>query len=480
MEKDLKELANLAKERHREDEKKVSYSDTAVIHGLSEYDPNEEIDLGGATPQKITDEELRSIMPDLDGDTFNHQSISLRNELEDYRKNLIINNGLTPEEATKAVFNRAKLKGGDINNKYLEDNPTLGIVTVNKEDSDKLEFTEEEKSKLVKVKSIKLVEIEDELLRTIKVEKIQKKEKATYLKMVEGSLSKYSVPLLVQGDFVSFTGAQTIQLASVVRHDDEPTVETISKQASFVYGKLYGGGIYNKYDDKDSVVLSYKDFVNSFYYDDLVMALFAIVVASSRENSEQTFKCGACGTDFKWKYSVRTLMDPEDMSDEVKGRMDTILKNKCNVTKLKELQDAYAEALRFQSPFTSNIYEISYASIAKAINLYSIVNEEDMTQLYNSAMALYINKMYIYNKNSNSYVEISDDEDELGLLLDTLGTIPQMDLNLLAKKIQELIVEPKFVLKTQCSDCGHKMSNDFSVDRLIFLQAPDSLMEIEL
>lgn len=485
MEKNLKELADQAKEKHLSIEK-PSTSDQPVIHGLDDFDMDE-IDLSSAQPNEtssvdegITEDELRNIMPDLDNESFILQSTSLKEELNEYKKNLIINNGLTPEEAIKAVNNRARSKGKSINDKYLEDNPTLGVVTVNKTDSDKLEFTEEEKEKLVKVKSIKLVEVEDEALKTIKVEKIQKKQKVSYLKMVEGSLSKYNVPLLVQGDFVSFAGAQTIQLASVVQHDDESTVETISKQASFVYGRLHGGAIYNKYDDKDSVVMSYKDFANSFYYDDLTMAMFAIVVASSREKSKQKFKCGACATEFEWEYSVRTLMSADGMSDESKERMDTILKNKFNTHKLQEMHDAYAKASRFKSPFTSNIYELSYSTIAKAINLYSIVDDEDVTKLYNSALALYMNNMYIYKQDTDSYISIDDSEDELDLMLDTLGTIPQVDLNLLVKKVNELIVEPKFVLKTQCSECGHKMSNEFSIDKLIFLQAPDSLMEIEL
>ena len=104
----------------------------------------------------LTDEELKATMPDLDDEAFINSSEKIRNELNTYRKNLILNSGFTVEEATKAAYNRAKKLGQEENDAYLVDHPTLGIVEIDKKNVDKVDFTEDEREKLTKVRAIKL------------------------------------------------------------------------------------------------------------------------------------------------------------------------------------------------------------------------------------------------------------------------------------------------------------------------------------
>jgi len=455
----------------------------SVVYGLDDDDTSDDTEesaedtLSLDASTELTEDDLKQFVPDLDHEALKAFAASKLKELSKYKKNLIINNGFTIEEATKAVENRLKREGKEANDEYLEKNPKVGIVEIDKKNVDKIEFTDEEKAKLTKVKSIKMIIVEEEKLKQIKIDKIEKKLKGNYLKSIDGSLSKYSVPLPVIGDYVSFRGAQIMQLASVVKHDDDSTVETITKQATLIYNRLYNGSVLNKYDDDNRVILSYQDFINKFKFSDMNMALYGILVASSMEDTEVPLSCTKCEKSFNWKYKIRTLLDGESIHETFKERMDVILANKCNYEVLNELSNDYCKAIRLQSPFSQNIYEISQPTIAKAISVFSSMNEEDLTDVYNSGLILFIDNLYVYNKDNDSYVQI--EEEEVRLLFDILQNIPQEDITLLNSVLKDKIFAPQFVLKTKCPECGADLENVLDIDQMIFLLARDSSMEIE-
>ncbi len=473
----------------KEEQEKKKNVNAPVVYGLDDDDDleNYEADTNNESDDddypslnaagELTDEDLRPFVPDLDDEAFKLFASSKVKELSKYKKNLIINSGFTIEEATRAVENRLKREGKEVNDDYLEKNPKIGIVEIDKKNVDKIEFSKEEKEKLSKVKSIKMIVVEEEKLKQIKIDKVAKKSKASYLKSIDGALSKYSVPLPIMGDYVSFRGAQIMQLASVVKHDDDSTVETITKQATLIYNRLYNGSVINKYDDNNNVVLSYQDFINTFKFSDMNMALYGILVASSMEDTEAPLNCGKCGKTFNWKYKVRTLLDGESIQENFKERMDVILENKCNYQFLKDLSEDYNKALRLQSPFSNNIYEVSYPTIAKAISVFSAMNEEDITEVYHSGLMLFIDNLYIFNNENDSYIQI--EEEEVRLLFDTLQNIPQEDITLLNSVLKDMIFAPQFKLTSQCPECGQKMENVLDIDRMIFLLAQDSSMVIE-
>lgn len=491
MEKNLKDIADKAKKDHLENdgqleevqESKKVPSEDFVIHGIGgspipeNIEEITEIESIENSNFSIDTEDLMAVMPDLDQIEFAKAVVSITSELTEYRKNLIINNGFTVQEAEAAVRSRLALKGKEINDEYLENNPKLGIIEINKKDVDKIELSPEEREKLTRVKAIKMVVVEDEFLKNIKVEKVKKQHKAAYLRSIEGSLSKYSVPIPIMGDYVSFNGAQIIQLASVVAHEDDTHIETLTKKASLIYDRLSSGTIYSKHDDENKVTMTYQEFVNSFFYNDLDMAMYGVLIASSMEESENTFECSECSIEFQWKYKVRTLLDGDSLGENFKERMGAIISNKYNIEKIQKLHDELSGATRFQSPFSKNIYEISYPTIARATSIFSVVDEADVSELYLSALGIYTNSLYIYDSVKQSYLEI--EEDEPHLLMETLRKIPQEDINLLTKIVRDMTYTPKFILKTQCPECANKMTNELTIDTMIFLKAHDSITEIE-
>lgn len=482
---DVVDNTGLSEKNDEEKNSSISQDDGVTIIGFNSSDVSSmnvtEEDLITSSNEKtkpfeITDEDLRTVMPDLTDEAFKTVTKDLKVKLDKYRKSLIINNGFTVEEANEAVQNKMKKDGKEINDEYLKNNPKLGIVEIDKKNQDKVEFTAEEKEKLTKSKAIRLVVVEDEELKSIKIDKVDKKHKAAFVKSVEGSLSKYSVPLPILGDFVTFKGSQIIQLMSIVKYEDDKFEDLIAKKASLVYDRLLNGTVFNKYDEFNKVIMSYVDFANQFPFHDLDMAMYAILVASSMEESESTLTCANCREAFQQKYNLKALLNLDNMSDYYKEITDEILGNKSNEDILKSIQEKLHKISRYKSPFTNNIYDITFPSVAKAVKLFNAIDQKDETMMYLSALGIFMDSIYLYNRDTDSYMQI--EESETTLMMETLQSLPQKDIDMLFNQIKDMIYAPEFILNSQCPHCGEKMRNKISIDDLIFLKAQDLSTEI--
>lgn len=465
-----------------------------VIHGLTTITPETETDvhdnstnteisedvLGdiGGKPFEITDDDLKAVLPDVDPETFQATTEKIRMEIEKYRKGLIINHGMTFEEADKAAKARALKLASDENTAYLEKHPKVGIIEIDKTNQDKIEFTEEEREKISKVKAIQLVIVEDTELKTIPVEKVDKKHKSSYIQTIDGNLSKYTIPLPLTSDFMTFKGAQIIQLVSTVKYNDEHIAEMINKKASLLYDRFAGGTHIKKYDDNGTVIMSYNDFINQYYFHDIDLGLFGVFVASSPEEVETNLRCSHCQEEFVWKYNLKALLNLDNIPDQFKGYIDDIIGHKYDEEYLKRMYDNISKATRAKSPFSNNIFDIAFPSIGRAINIYKSIDPTDETMVYLSAIALFVHELYIYNNSSGKYVVI--ETDEYKELLEALQLLPQTDIDMLVSFIKSKLYTPEFRLKSKCPHCGHDMVNQLSIDDLVFLIAQDSSKEIRM
>ena len=394
-------------------------------------------------------------------------------------KTLITMVHLSVTEAQNASYDRVAKQLQDIEESYKKEHPSLGTVIIDKsQDPNGLGLTREEHEKLEKVKKIRLVLMEDAELANIELEHPDEQHKADYIKSIEGTVSKYSVPLPMLGDFASFKGAQIVQMINVVNYDDAKIDENINTKASLIFDKLIGGSILRRYNESGMQVMNYTEFTNKFPYQDIDLALFGILCASSMEESTTSLTCESCAHTWTHRYNLKSLLRMDGMPDYYKQRTEEILANKSNDVALKKLYEARRKVLRYRSPFTNNIYDLSYPSVARAINLLKRVDENDPVMAYNSAIALYINQVLIYNGKSGKYIPVTSEETDL--LLTTMQNLINEDMTMLANKIrEELFYSAQFVLEVQCPSCQRKSRQELSIDNLIFLKAQDSMVEIE-
>ena len=395
-------------------------------------------------------------------------------------KDLMISMGFSLSEAETAATNQIRKKLAEEYAEYkVAAEEKVGVVTIDKSaDPNELGLTKEEHEKLEKVTKLRLVVVEDIDLASIKIERPSEEHKADYIKSIEGSLSKYAVPMPMLGDFVSFKGAPMVQMVNAVNYDDSRIDEIISTKASLIYEKLIGGVVMQKYDASGKSVMTYNEFANKFAYQDIDMALYGILCASSMEENSTSLTCQACQHEWMQKYNLKSLLRLEDIPANFKERVDSVLKYKSNDIEMKKLYEEMRRVRRYKSPFTGNVYDLSYPTIARATNLLKRIDAGDRVMTYLSAIALYLSRVLIYNEAKGSYVEIT--AEETPLLLETMKTLTNEDINMLGKQIREdLYYEPKFILPTTCPSCGKRSELPVSVDQLIFLIAQDSMVEID-
>lgn len=422
-------------------------------------------------------EDARLLMSDMPDDVFKDAYKNMNSEVFKYKKELMINQGFTSDEANNAAKNRFQRNAVTANTEYVEKNPKLGIVEVSKINEDQLEFTSEEHDKLQKVKSIKLVIVENQELEVLNIKKDFKEEYlGKYMREIDGSLCHYTTPLPIFGDMVTFNGAQTMQLVSVVSHDDDEISEVLERKATLIYDRLGYGNILTKYDGKGNISMSYNEFINTFMYQDIDIALYAIIVASSMEYSETELKCSepSCKAPFKQKYNMKKLLQP-DMLEYFKNRFEEILSNRNSTEIMEKLHNETSRVIRVKSNFTNNVYDMEFPTIGKAISHYKAVDTTNPQAVYNSTIGLYINVLYIYDAKDNTHIPVKGKD-----ILSVFGSIPQVDIELLSNYIENhMSFIPKFKLTSKCTKCGKEMVNELSIDQMVFLRAQDSSIQIQ-
>lgn len=511
MSSSLKELAEKTKQEHdtaiyvnsdvqsalaefevEEDESVVNHvdndedddsDDAVIIGGISTNSEDDTADLSEEIASSdafvLTDEDLKAEMPDLDDPAFKKASSKIRKEIEAFRKDLIIKNGLTPEEANEAATNRMKKLGEEENTEYLKENPNTAIVEIDKKNEKDVVFTAEEREKLRKVKKIELKIVEDIDLKTIEVERIDKKIKTSMLKKIDSGLSSYSVPLPLISDFVTFKGTQIAQLIPSVRFEKDTTeAEMIEKKASLIYNQFVEGSNIKKFDSNGKIILSYEDFCNKFMYYDMDMSLYAIYVASSMEMIETSLTCNQCGSPFTTKYNIKQLLVLDDLPEEFKEKIDTILGHKTDHEYLNSLYTKNNKSVRMKSPITNNIYEIDHPSIRRAYDIFNAVNMEDKTEAFYAEIGIFISSIYVMNNETKKYIEV--EEDEYMNILTVLSSLPQEEIELILQFVEGYRYVPKFILKSKCTSCGQDFVNPLRVEDLVFLIAQGSSMETTL
>ena len=427
----------------------------------------------------ITMNDVKATMPSITGDELDKKSIEMMGDLKKYRTNLIVNEGMTPEEADEATRNRMKHLGTKINNEWIDQHPHTGVITVNKEDADKLELTQEEHDKLVTTKSIKLVCIENKELESLKVidAPAVTKDKLQYIRKSNNAGARYSIPLPAFGDYVTFHGATARALMQEgIDKQNESALQALERKAQFVYDHLIGSSLMSKYNENGVTVLTFDDFCDRFPWFDLDLAIYAIYVASSPETYSGGITCSFCKEQFDYDFHADKMLITDDFPDSIKKSIDDILKNVSDKEGMQKIHDDNMAARLMKSPKTKNVYSLQSPSINKARSVFkykSTETEDDFNTIVNM---LIIREMWIWIPEDQSYVHINPEEQDL--MFELVKDMNEYDFRLITKFLAEYLYVPRFGAKTKCPNCGNDLVLDTSIDELVFLLAQDITAEI--
>lgn len=458
---------------------KDASSDPAPIPAPVPVTPSGVVNMSSG-PATLTAEDIAKLAPNLPAAERDKKFSELASKKAQYIKDLIMQ-GFTPTEAETAAIENMRREMGAADAQYVKDNPATGVITIDKsagQTKEDLQLTQDEHSKLVKVKAIKLIEVDTLDLSSIEVEPIEPDHKIDYIRTMDCGLSKYSTPIPILGDYVTFRGAQMIQMMRAINYEDAKIDEVINSKASLIYEKMMHGSVLQKFDEDGKRKMSYSEFVNRYPYPDLDIGIFGILCASSPEVQPGTFTCTKCHLDYESSYNIKTIIDADAMPDEVKSRYEEILTNKNEPAYLNKLYESARKARMFKSPFTGNLYSLSVPSVGRAIEIMKKIDQNDPVIMYNAALAIYMNQALIKNSATGKYVRV--DENEPNTIIDLVMTLPDEDVQMLLKQIStKFTYSPTFTIRTKCTYCGHEDKFTADVTQMVFRKAQDSYTEIQ-
>lgn len=458
--------------------------DASVMQIMSQAQPQEMI------PEQSENKEYRSFNPDGSYSDSQHELISKfapdlsDNQVETYIRPIFVELDKKVEAAMTApdtgVAIQAAMDWMIEEIKKANETHKLGStaeVFIDKTDSvNGLGLTPEEHAKLERVKRIRLVVVEDESLRNIKIETPPEKNKADFIRYISNTSTRYQVPLPVLGDFITVNGAQIPQFVGALEAEDATAAERLNLRASLIYDKLSAGTILRPYNGNGARVLTYDQFINMMPLQDIEMAIYGILCASSPEDNSTTMTCNACKYSWEHKYQLQSLLNLDNMPEVYKDRTNRILTAKTNEIEIRKLYEENHKTSRYKSPFTQNMFEISYPTVGRAMNILRHIADGDDAMEYVATVCMYLTRVLIYNEGRQSYIPVANDD--VQTLIDVVRQLPQNDTQMIIDQVQSMSYTPQFNIHVTCPHCHNERDVAVSVSDLVFLWAQGFTEEI--
>lgn len=280
-------------------------------------------------------------------------------------------------------------------------------------------FTDDEKEKIFSATEIKLTEVEEVDLSTIKVKKSEK----SFLESVnEFQISSSKVPVVFPASrFRAYmTGLSFGEMGDISLNNENITFDQVHKKLSVIYNKMIDPSI-GKFND-------FEDFLRKFSYVDIDLAIYGLVVATFPEVDDIPLTCNnpKCNNSFNHKFSPRTLLRFEKSDDKFLSAMQEVID--CPADKVNELLESSPTQSykRIKLPNSKFIIEVGIASSYDY--LYTIVDNllgdkfekehpDDVNGILqlNSTLLGLIRTVYVPDANGE-YVEFSEFEDMINAL----------------------------------------------------------------
>ena len=196
-------------------------------------------------------------------------------------------------------------------------------VVIEKEalkDGDKslVEFTEEEREKLVSAKQIELIQINKINVNTGKVRRPDEHFMSEYTTNIHKTIGASALMTFVASRFRAnmrgLTFGQYMDLALATEITD---VDTLNKKLSIFYDSIVNTSI--------GSFTSYDDFLRNFAYKDLSLATYCLYIATNPETLELGLECGVedCKKKFSVGFNPRNLLVTSRLSDRFLEIMET-------------------------------------------------------------------------------------------------------------------------------------------------------------
>lgn len=419
---------------------------------------------GGVSGNILSDEQMASIAETLK--EIEEESIAAKKEFDEWNQKQALekrkNGELDVEEddddsdeiviidEDDIVYNKKEHKEddgvvdkeadiADFNKKYKE-----AVVIIDKSKMGQVvNFTDDERAKLEKVKKIKLEEVETLELANLKCKRVKKGSAEKILKKVN-SVRTTPIVLPISGFTAVMKGCSTFELMGLVSTNNN-TVEGLISKWTLIHSKLESTSI----GDMD-----FNKFLNSVSQMEYEIFVYGILCATFPDEDTFPLVCPKCQTEIEHKYLVRTLLRAELMSERLKESVAKVVDASYIDERAKE---CFENSLLNTNeiivlPVSQYVFKIGVQTAYSFI--YDSVDAIDkMDTKYSQAAILSstVESIFIEDPDDGSYFEIEDTEDKIKIIY-SLGS---KDISILGAKISKLVEGMQFEFGLMDVNCGN-------------------------
>ena len=327
-----------------------------------------------------------------------------------------------------------------------------------------INFTDEERAKLQKVKSIKLKEVETIELKSIKTKKA-KSGVADRILQKRNTVRNTNIVLPISGLTMVMKGCSTFELMGLIT-GDQVNVMTLVAKWTLLHSKVESTSI-GKMDFN-----TFLNNVASLEYDILV---YGVLCATFPDEDIFPLTCPMCKTDIEHKYEMRSLLRAEEMSEKLMGMVKHVADNSYTEEMAKKCFDESVlntekSILLPDSEFICTIgVQNAYSFIYDSVNAIDKLEEK-----YNQATIISsaVSKIFVPNPDDDgaTYLEVDDTTDKIKLIY----SLNAKDISILSTKIGEITegLEFKFgLMDITCPNkkCRHHVNSvEVELDTILF------------
>ena len=234
------------------------------------------------------------------------------------------------------IVKSGAVKKKDENGNVIE--PENVTVLIDKLGYGDFTFTADEKKRIERAKKIKLVEVENRELQTVKIAK--KFDKATQSKYIQRSFNRTLAPViaLASGYTAKMKNVSAIESIQMMQRPGTDSAKSILEKWSLIYNKLtdFSCGDFKDFDD----------FIAHTAYADYNNFIFAMLCSSYPESDSVSFTCNreGCGKPFEINYKNKELIRHDLMTEPQKELMAELIQvsSTGNIKEGKDYAEKYA------------------------------------------------------------------------------------------------------------------------------------------
>ncbi len=327
-----------------------------------------------------------------------------------------------------------------------------------------IDFTDEEREKLQKVKSITLKEVETIELKSIKTKKAKVGVADRILKK-RNTVRNTTIVLPISGLTMVMKGCSTFELMGLITGENVD-VQTLIAKWTLIHSKIESTSI-GKMD--------FNTFLNNVASAEYDMLVYGILCATFPDEDTFPLRCPMCRTEIEHRYQIRGLLRVEEMSEKLAARVKEVADASYTEEQAKE---CFENSL-LNTELTIKLPDSEFICSLGVQNAYSFIYDSvnainKLDAKYNQAtiLASGVNRLYVPNPDDDgdSYLEIDNTEDIIKLIY----SLNAKDISIMSTKISEMADGMQFkfgLMDINCSNmkCKHHVNTvEVELDTILF------------